>query len=53
MSERNRYVLKGANHLVAETYAEQQGWSAVEWIYLGPGPERLVVIDLDDKEQNV
>lgn len=48
--DRNRYILKGANHLVAEAYADDQGWHPTEWIYIGPSSTELLVIDLEDKD---
>jgi hypothetical protein len=49
---RNRYILKGANYLAAEAYAEEQGWEATEWIYFGATTAELIIIDLEDKDVN-
>lgn len=47
-----RYILRGANPLVAEKYALEHDWSPVEWFYVGGGPDdELIIIDLDEEEQ--
>ena len=46
-----RYILRGANPLVAEKYAAEHEWSPIEWFYVGGGPnDELIVIDLDEEE---
>lgn len=47
-SRRTRFILRGANPLVAERYAEEQGLTPVEWFYVGGHKsDELIVIDLD------
>lgn len=49
---RTRYVLRGANPVVAEKYAEKNGWKPAEWFYVGGLPhDYLIIIDLDEKER--
>ncbi|CAB4129006.1 hypothetical protein UFOVP111_129 [uncultured Caudovirales phage] len=43
-----RYILKGANALVAENYAADRSWLPDEWFYVGGShDDELVIIDLE------
>jgi hypothetical protein len=43
-----RYILRGANPIVAENYASDRSWLPSEWFYIGGSHEaELVIIDLE------
>ena len=43
-----RYILRGANALVAEDYAAKSSWLPDEWFYIGGSHDvELSIIDLE------
>jgi hypothetical protein len=43
-----RYILRGANALIAERYAADRNWLPDEWFYLGGTHDgELAIIDLE------